>query len=110
MSTLVNRNIIINGRRTSMRLEPEMWDALQDIGSQENMKISQICTMVDRHRKSSSLTSAVRVFIISYFRAVALGKLNQRLNASPIHANSNMLSSTKISTPGQFLEQILESC
>jgi predicted DNA-binding ribbon-helix-helix protein len=27
-STLISRNITVNGKRTSMRLEPAMWEAL----------------------------------------------------------------------------------
>lgn len=30
-STLVSRNVVISGRRTSVRLEPEMWDGLREI-------------------------------------------------------------------------------
>jgi len=32
---LVTRNVMINGRRTSVRLEPAMWEALGDIARRE---------------------------------------------------------------------------
>lgn len=68
-STLVNRNVTVNGHRTSMRLEPAMWDALEDICRREGLTIHEVCSLVDTRRSQSSLTAAMRVFILSYFRA-----------------------------------------
>ena len=70
-STLISRNVSINARRTSLRLEPSMWDALAEIARRENMTIHQLCTQVDARRHESSLTAAIRVFTLSYFRAAA---------------------------------------
>lgn len=67
-STLESRNIVVNGHRTSMRLEPAMWEALEEICWREDCSANQICTMVDEHHRQSSLTAAVRVFILDYFR------------------------------------------
>ena len=68
-STLVNRNVTVNGHRTSMRLEPSMWDALDEICRREGATIHKLCSMVDSIRAQSSLTAAMRVFILTYFRA-----------------------------------------
>lgn len=68
-STLVNRNVTVNGHRTSMRLEPAMWDALEDICRREGLTIHEVCSLVDTRRSQSSLTAAMRVFILGYFRA-----------------------------------------
>ncbi len=54
-----------------MRLEPEMWGALSEICEREKCSVRDICTLVDSNRGSSSLTSAVRVFILAYFRYAA---------------------------------------
>ena len=70
-STLVSRNVTVNARRTSLRLEPPMWDALTEIARRENMTIHQLCALVDARRHESSLTAAIRVFALSYFRAAA---------------------------------------
>ncbi len=70
-STLVNRNVTIGRRRTSLRLEPAMWDALEEICRREDMSQHEICAMIDERRSSSSLTAAIRVFIVNYFRAAA---------------------------------------
>jgi predicted DNA-binding ribbon-helix-helix protein len=70
-STLVNRNVFIAGRRTSLRLEPAMWDGLAEICRRENMTIHELCGLIDQRRRASSLTAAIRVFIMTYFRAAA---------------------------------------
>ena len=70
-STLVNRNVTIGRRRTSLRLEPAMWDALEEICRREEMSQHEISAMIDERRRSSSLTAAIRVFIVNYFRAAA---------------------------------------
>jgi len=70
-SSLVSRNITVSGHRTSMRLEPAMWDALQEVARREAKTINDICTMVDERRRESSLTAALRVYIVAYFRAAA---------------------------------------
>ena len=70
-STLVTRNILVGGRRTSIRLEPALWDALEEISRREGLSLHEICDRIDRRRRESSLTAAIRVFILSYYRAAA---------------------------------------
>ncbi|MGO1119309.1 ribbon-helix-helix domain-containing protein [Rhodovibrionaceae bacterium A322] len=70
-SPLVARNVVVGGRRTSLRLEPSMWEALQEISLREALSVSQLCTRIDERRVASGLTAAVRVYILSYFRAAA---------------------------------------
>lgn len=69
-SSLLSRNITVEGRRTSIRLEPEMWSALKEISVRERCTIHDICTLVSlRKNKNTSLTAAIRVFLMLYFRA-----------------------------------------
>ena len=70
-STLVNRNVFVGRRRTSLRLEPAMWDALTEICRREAMTLHQLCALIDERRRASSLTAAIRVFIVTYFRSAA---------------------------------------
>ncbi|MDI9349172.1 MAG: ribbon-helix-helix domain-containing protein [Candidatus Symbiobacter sp.] len=72
-SSLQSRNIVVRGKRTSMRLEPEMWEGLLDISQLESLSINAICSEVDRTRHQSSLTSAMRVFVLSYYRGQISG-------------------------------------
>jgi predicted DNA-binding ribbon-helix-helix protein len=67
-STLLNRNVWIGRRRTSLRLEPAMWQALEEVAASSALTIHQLCTMIDERRRESSLTAAVRVFLLLYYR------------------------------------------
>ncbi|MBN2752567.1 MAG: ribbon-helix-helix domain-containing protein [Rhodospirillaceae bacterium] len=71
MNTLSNRNVTVNSRRTSMRLEQEMWEALREICRREDMTVHELCSLIDDRRGLSSLTAATRVFILMYYRAAA---------------------------------------
>ncbi len=71
-STLVSRNITVLGRRTSVRLEPEMWTALREIARRESCKIHDICSLIQmRKNPDTSLTAAIRVFLMLYYRAAS---------------------------------------
>ena len=71
-TSLVIRNVTIDSRRTSIRLEPEMWQALADICKREHCSVHNICTMIASLKTGpGSLTAAIRVFIMAYFRDAA---------------------------------------
>lgn len=71
-SSLIGRNITVFKRRTSIRLEPEMWDALNNIAEREKCTIHDLCSLIYiRKREGTSLTAAIRVFLMLYFRSAA---------------------------------------
>lgn len=71
-SSLISHNIMIDGRRTSVRLEKEMWMAIKEIARNEKCTIHDLCTAVSQRKKAeTSLTAAIRVFIMAYFQAAA---------------------------------------
>src|SRR5271170_5104018 len=71
-SSLVIHNIVVGGHRTSVRLEPVMWDALQDIAQRLRVTRHDLVTGIDRERTASSLTAAIRVYIVDFYRAAAM--------------------------------------
>lgn len=70
-STLVIRNIVVAGRRTSVRLEPTMWEALREISRRRKMSVHALATEIDTQRTASSLTAAIRIYIVDFYRAAA---------------------------------------
>lgn len=68
--TRVRRNVRIHDRRTSVMMELELWDALFEICERTGVSVHEVCTEVqDSVGAESSFTSALRVYIINYFRA-----------------------------------------
>jgi predicted DNA-binding ribbon-helix-helix protein len=98
-TTLISRNIAVMGRRTSIRLEPEMWLALREISTRERCTIHDICTLVSvRKNPRSSLTASIRVFLMLYFRAASTEEGHSRAS----HGNfESMMQRARI--PSQAL-------
>ena len=71
-SSLISKNITVLGKRTSVRLEPEMWKELKNISKREMCTIHDLCSLISlRKAENTSLTAAIRVFLMLYFRAAA---------------------------------------
>ncbi len=83
-STLVNRNVTIEGRRTSLRLEPTMWDALDEICQRETITRNRLCEMIYKFKHASTLTAAVRVFVVNYYGAAATEEGHASIGHGPI--------------------------
>ena len=49
-----------------------MWDALHDIARRLRVTMHDLVTDIDRERTASSLTAAIRVYIVDFYRAAAL--------------------------------------
>jgi predicted DNA-binding ribbon-helix-helix protein len=74
MARPVKRSVTLAGHRTSLSLEPEFWDALQEIARLEKASIASLISRIDRGRSAAEseheggLSGAVRVFILNHFR------------------------------------------
>lgn len=90
MSTLVNKNVSVSGHRTSLRLEPEMWSAVEELCHREGVTLAAFVTgIADRLRESgrgSCLTSAVRVAILEYYRAAATSEGHAQVGHGELNA------------------------
>jgi len=65
------RNVNVGSRRTSIRLEAEMWTALNELCQREGMTMHELCSLIDRFRGDNSLTASLRVFLVVYYRVAA---------------------------------------
>jgi len=70
-SKLISRNVTVNRRRTSLRLEKATWAALDQICECEKATVHELCSMIESVRFGSSRTATVRAFIVTYFRLAA---------------------------------------
>lgn len=71
-SQLVNRNVTSLSGRTSMRMEPEVWSALEEICHRENMTLAELVQQIEAGKPhDGGRTSAVRVWVLAYFRKAA---------------------------------------
>lgn len=64
------RNVTVSGRRTSLSLEDSIWASLTEICDRERLSLPDLVTLVDQRRRDDSLASALRVFVLVYFRTL----------------------------------------
>jgi predicted DNA-binding ribbon-helix-helix protein len=48
-----------------------MWDALREIAAEQGMNVNQLVTQIKHRADRSSLTSAIRVYIVEFYRSRA---------------------------------------
>lgn len=68
----IQRNVTIEGQRTSVRLRSIEWEALVEIAQREDRTISDVVAEIDHRRGAASLAAALRVFAIGYFKILAV--------------------------------------
>lgn len=69
MSRPVKRSFTIAGHKTSISLEAPFWDALRVAAQQENIPLVRLVARIDKKRGEAGLSSAVRVWILDYYRS-----------------------------------------
>lgn len=83
-SSLISRNVTVGTHRTSVRLEPDMWNGLREVCRREHVSMHDIATAVStRKAPNTSLTAAIRVFVMAYFRAAATEEGHSRAGHGP---------------------------
>jgi predicted DNA-binding ribbon-helix-helix protein len=66
----VKRSFTIGGHRTSISLEQPFWEALREIARAHRLPIAKLVQRIDVGRdQASGLSSAVRVWILAYYRS-----------------------------------------
>jgi predicted DNA-binding ribbon-helix-helix protein len=71
-SRVVKRSINVNGHKTSVSLEDEFWNALKVIAGKRLTTLSDLVTAIDGQRQHGNLSSAIRLFVLDFYRSQAL--------------------------------------
>ncbi len=62
------RSVFIDGRKTSVRLEPVMWEALADIATRSGVAVSGLIERIAQQRSCGyNLSAAIRAYIVSFY-------------------------------------------
>jgi len=67
-SPVVKRSIVVAGHKTSVSLEQEFWTAMREISDARRTTLSDLVGEIDQNRKDGNLSSAIRLFVLDYFR------------------------------------------
>jgi len=67
-SPVTKRSIVLAGHKTSVSLEDAFWQALKEIAAGRDMTLSELVSVIDAERQHGNLSSAVRLFVLDYYR------------------------------------------
>jgi predicted DNA-binding ribbon-helix-helix protein len=67
-SRVMKRSTLVDGRKTSVTLEDEFWTALKEIATTQNVGTPKLISTIDSQRQNNNLSSAIRVYVLSYYR------------------------------------------
>ncbi len=63
------RSLTIAGHRTSIALEPEFWEALEEIAATRHVSLPALISEIDETRETLNLSSALRIQALYYYRS-----------------------------------------
>ena len=66
-SKIVKRSVVIGGRKTSVSLEDEFWQALVEMARGSQIAVSALIRQIDKQRNNENLSSALRLAAFAYF-------------------------------------------
>ena len=70
-SPVVKRSIVVAGHKTSVSLEEAFWNGMKEISALRNITLSELVGEIDSNRQQGNLSSAIRLFVLDYFRSRA---------------------------------------
>ena len=76
-SPVVKRSIVIAGHKTSVSLEDAFWTGLKDIAIAQRTTLSDLVASIDGERRHGNLSSAIRLFVLDYFRSRAIAATSE---------------------------------
>ena len=67
-SPVVKRSIVIAGHKTSVSLEDGFWKSLKEIAGERHVTLSELVASIDTDRQYGNLSSAIRLFVLDFYR------------------------------------------
>lgn len=68
-SPVVKRSIVVAGHKTSVSLEEAFWSGMKEISTARGLTLSEVVAEIDSARRHGNLSSAIRLFVLDYFRS-----------------------------------------
>jgi predicted DNA-binding ribbon-helix-helix protein len=91
-TAVMKRSIYINGQKTSVSLEKEFWEGLQQIAKQRDTTASKLTEQIARHRTTVNLSSAIRIFVFNHFCSLDLRHTTDSASLRAKAAESRVLA------------------
>jgi predicted DNA-binding ribbon-helix-helix protein len=67
-SQIVKRSFVIASHKKSISLEAAVWTSLEELATYQDVTMVALLTTIDATRHQESLSSAIRLFILNFYR------------------------------------------
>ncbi len=67
-SAVIKRTVNRRRRKTSVSLEGAFWNGLEEIAHSRKIRLSEMIAEIDAQRQHGILSSALRLFVLAYYR------------------------------------------
>ena len=61
----------VGQHKTSINLEADFWDGLEEVAAHEGVSIPRLVTRIDTKREHANLSSAIRLYVLDYYMRLA---------------------------------------
>jgi predicted DNA-binding ribbon-helix-helix protein len=72
-SAVIKRSIVIAGHKTSVSLEDAFWQGLKEVAAARQVSLTELIATIDGGRHDGNLSSAIRLFVLDYYRGQRAG-------------------------------------
>ena len=85
-SPVVKRSIVVAGHKTSVSLEEAFWNSMKEISASRGMTLSDLVSEIDNGRKQGNLSSAIRLYVLDYYRSKVPGAATTSMESATSRA------------------------
>ena len=77
-SLILKRSVVLRGHKTSISVEDAFWNSVKEIAGSGQMSVSELVSAIDSQRHHGNLSSAIRLFVLNFYREQLLDRLDVR--------------------------------
>jgi predicted DNA-binding ribbon-helix-helix protein len=79
-SLIIKRSLFLDGRKTSVSVEDNFWEALKEIAARREMTLSGLISEINAQRQHGNLSSAIRLFVLEHYRERSAAKAGSEIH------------------------------
>jgi len=87
-TAVLKRSVVLNGRKTSVSLENEFWDALHEIANSRKISMPTLLDEIEHSRNTINFSSAIRIFVFSKLRTGGVSAQHHRPDGRNLRARA----------------------
>ena len=90
-SSIGKHSMVVAGHKTSISLEEAFWIGLKEISGHRDMTLSELVDEINGHRQQGNLSSAIRLFVLDYFKSRVANTASELRPYQAAHDHSLLL-------------------